>query len=53
MQKFRSGENVPESGNYKAYDKYGESQEEQQTYLERGQKFPPLQHSGGYWIKEN
>lgn len=52
MEKFRSGETVPVTSYYKAYDKFGESRDNEKTYLEKGTTFPPLQHEGGYWIKE-
>ena len=53
MQKFRSGEIVPMSCNYKAYDKNGVSRDEEKTYLEKGTTFPPLQHEGGYWVMDH
>ena len=52
MQKFRSGETVPSSCYYKAYDQNGHSRDSERTYLEEGTTFPPLQHEGGYWVKE-
>ena len=53
MQKFRSGETVPMSCNYKAYDKNGNSHDDEKTYLEKGTTFPPLQHEGGYWVMDH
>lgn len=53
MEKFRSGEIVPVSTFYKAYDVNGQSRDSEKTYLEEGTKFPPLQHEGGYWVKAN
>lgn len=53
MEKFRSGETVPASSYYKAYDNTGHSRDSQTTYLEKGTRFPPLQHEGGYWVKES
>ena len=52
MQKFKSGETVPSGGRYKAYDRNGRSHDSETTYLEEGSTFPPLQHEGGYWVKE-
>ncbi len=49
QQKFRSGDVVPMSCRYKAYDKNGESRDEDTTYLEKGNRFPPTQHEGAYW----
>lgn len=53
MQKFRPGEEVPMSCGYKAYDANGRSRDEQRTYLEEGETFPPLQHEGGYWVMDH
>ncbi len=53
MEKFVSGEIVPMSCNYKAYDKNGNSRDGETTYLEKGTKFPPLQHEGGYWVMDH
>ena len=53
MQKFRSGEVVPMSCNYKAYDANGDSRDNDVTYLEKGMRFPPLQHEGGYWVMDH
>lgn len=49
-KKWTPGEQVPQSGNYTAYDrneKCGGS-----TYLEKGKRFPATQHSGSYYVKE-
>ena len=51
QQKYRSGDRVPMSCNYKCYDKYGENDGEK-TYLEKGTKFPPTQHEGAYWVMD-
>ncbi len=53
MEKFRSGEIVPMTCNYKAYDKDGQSHDDEKTYLEKGMRFPPLQHEGGYWVMDH
>ena len=53
MRKFRSGETVPMTCHYKAYDKDGKSHDEEKTYLEKGTKFPPLQHEGGYCVMDH
>lgn len=53
MEKFKSGETVPVSSYYKAYDNTGHSRDGETTYLEKGTRFPPLQHEGGYWVKSN
>ena len=52
MEKFRSGDTVPMSCHYKAYDKFGKSHDDEKTYLEKGTTFPPLQHEGGYWVMD-
>ncbi len=53
MEKFRSGETVPMTCFYKAYDKNGNSHDDEKTYLEKGNTFPPLQHEGGYWVMDH
>ena len=53
MEKFRSGETVPMTCFYKAYDKNGNSHNDEKTYLEKGNTFPPLQHEGGYWVMDH
>lgn len=53
MEKFRSGETVPMSCYYKAYDQNGHSHDSEKTYLEEGSTFPPLQHEGGYWVMDH
>lgn len=52
MQKYHSGDTVPMSCNYKAYDKNGQSQDDEKTYLNKGETFPPTQHSGSYWVMD-
>lgn len=52
MEKYRSGQTVPMSCNYKAYDKNGKSHDEEKTYLEKGDRFPPTQHEGAYWVMD-
>ena len=52
QQKFRSGDKAPMSCRYKAYDKNGQSHDEDTTYLEKGEKFPPTQHEGAYWVMD-
>ena len=51
MGKYRPGENVPESGQYTAYSRDG--QNGGKTYLEKGESFPPTQHEGSYYVKED
>ena len=41
------------SCNYKAYDANGDSRDGEKTYLEKGTKFPPLQHEGSYWVMDH
>ena len=53
MQKFRSGDTVPMSCHYKAYDANGNSHDSEKTYLEKGSTFPPLQHEGGFWVMDH
>ena len=53
MEKFRSGDIVPMTCNYKAYDANGNSHDDEKTYLEKGTRFPPLQHEGGYWVMDH
>lgn len=50
MRKFRPGEQVPESGNYTAFD--SEGQDGGTTYLEKGKRFPATQHEGSYYVAE-
>ena len=52
MEKYRPGDTVPMSGNYKAYDKNGQSRDDEKTYLEKGETFPPTQHEGSYYVAE-
>lgn len=48
-QKWRPGEQVPESGEYVAYDRDGN--DGGTTYLEKGKRFPATQHEGSYYEK--
>lgn len=50
-KKFIPGEDVPETGDYRAYDRNGKKSKGQ-TYLEKGETFPPTQHEGSYYEKE-
>lgn len=50
-KKFRPGEDVPETGDYRTYDRNGKKSKGQ-TYLEKGETFPPTQHEGSYYEKE-
>lgn len=52
QQKFKSGDKVPMSCGYKAYDAKGKAHDDETTYLEKGTRFPPLQHEGGYWVMD-
>ena len=47
MEKYRPGEIVPKSGDYRAYDKDG--QDGGKLYLEKGKRFPATQSSGSYY----
>lgn len=47
MKKFRPGEQVPQSGDYTAYDEKG--QNGGTTHLEKGKRFPATQHEGSYY----
>ena len=51
MGKYRPVETVSESGQYTAYSKDG--QNGGKTYLEKGESFPPTQHEGSYYVKED
>lgn len=48
MEKYRPGEIVPTSGNYRAYDQNGRDGGE--LYLEKGKRFPATQHKGSYYV---
>lgn len=48
MEKFRPGEYVPKSCNYKAYDINGN--DGGRLYLEKGTRFPATQHEGSYYV---
>lgn len=52
QQKYHSGDVVPMSCGYKAYDAQGKSRDNQTTQLKKGTKFPPTQHEGGYWVMD-
>ncbi len=47
-QKWKPGEQVPESGEYAAYDREGNNGGT--TYLEKGKRFPATQHEGSYYV---
>ena len=49
-KKFRPGEQVPETGNYVAYDSQGNNGGS--CYLEKGKRFPATQHSGSWYEME-
>ncbi len=49
MEKYKPGEQAPESGNYDCYD--SECYCGGSVYLEKGQRFPATQHSGSYYCK--
>ncbi len=49
-QKYRPGEQVPESGEYVAYDRDGNNGGS--THLEKGERFPATQHEGSYYMME-
>ncbi len=50
MQKYRPGQVVPMSCDYKAYDKEGS--DGGKLYLEKGQRFPATQHEGSYYVMD-
>lgn len=50
MEKFRPGEKVPMSCNYKAYDEAGHNGGK--LYLEKGSRFPATQHEGSYYVMD-
>ena len=50
MEKYRPGEVVPKSGDYRAYDQNG--QDGGKLYLEKGKRFPATQHEGSYYVAE-
>ncbi len=49
-KKYRPGEQVPENGDYTAYDK--NQRNGGSTYLEKGERFPATQHEGSYYVRE-
>ena len=52
MKKYRPGETVPMSCNYKPYNENGESLSEDKMYLSKGETFPPTQYEGGYYVMD-
>ncbi len=50
MQKYRPGETVPMSCDYRAYDENGN--DGGKLYLEKGKRFPATQHSGSYYVMD-
>ena len=50
--KYHSGDVVPMTCGYKAYDAQGQSRDDETTQLRKGTKFPPTQHEGGYWVMD-
>ena len=49
-KKWTPGEQVPQSGDYTAYDK--DHKCGGTTHLEKGKRFPATQHSGSYYVRE-
>ncbi|MBQ3494430.1 MAG: YjzC family protein [Clostridia bacterium] len=49
QQKWRPGEEAPESGSYFAYDEQGHNGGT--VHLNKGDRFPATQHSGSYYTK--
>ncbi len=50
MEKYKPGEVVPMSCNYKAYDKTGK--DGGKLKLKKGERFPATQHSGSYYVMD-
>lgn len=50
MQRFRSGETCPKTGNYAVYNEHDEKIGD--VYLKEEQTFPPTQYEGGYYQEE-
>ena len=50
-EKWRPGEEVPESATYVAYDENGNNGGS--LYLEKGKRFTATQHSGSYYEMED
>lgn len=50
MEKYRPGEQVPETSNYIAYDTNGKNGGT--LYLEKGKRFPATQHEGSYYVMD-
>ncbi len=49
MKRYRSGEQVPQTGNYTAFDKDGNNGGS--TFLEKGKRFPATQNEGSFYIQ--
>lgn len=49
-KKWRPGEQVPQTGDYTAYDRDGKNGGT--THLEKGKRFPATQHEGSYYEME-
>lgn len=50
MEKYRPGEIVPTSCDYRAYNEEGK--DGGVVYLEKGKRFPATQHEGSYYVME-
>lgn len=50
-KKYRPGESVPMSCNYRKCDKNGNCKNDL-MYLKKGETFPPTQHDGGYYVMD-
>ena len=50
MEKYKPGEEVPQSGTYRAFDKDGN--DGGSLYLEKGKRFPATQHEGSYYVAD-
>ncbi len=50
MEKYKPGETVPMTCNYKAYDKDGH--DGGKLYLEKGTRFPATQNEGSYYVMD-
>lgn len=48
MEKYRPGEIVPTSCDYRAYNEEGK--DGGVLYLEKGKRFPATQHEGSYYV---
>lgn len=49
-EKYRPGEEAPETGDYTAYDENGHNGGV--VHLNRGDRFPATQQSGSYYCKK-